>query len=75
MNEEPFASWVTVHSIIGDRGRDGPLAKSSDGVVPYPSSHLDAAVSELVVPIGHGAYEHPRAIAEILRILNQDEGR
>jgi pimeloyl-ACP methyl ester carboxylesterase len=71
MHEEPFAPWVTVHSIIGDRGRSGPLAKSSDGVVAYTSSHLDAAVSELVVPTGHGAYEHPRAVAEILRILNQ----
>lgn len=75
MDEEPFAPWVTVHSIIGDRGRGGPLAKSSDGVVPYTSSHLDAAVSELVVPTGHGAYEHPRAVTEILRILNQDQGR
>jgi len=75
MNEEPFAPWVTVHSIIGNRGHSGPLAKSSDGVVPYTSSHLDAAVSELVVPTGHGAYKHPRAVAEILRILNQDQGR
>lgn len=75
MNEKPFAPWVTVHSIIGDRGRNGPLAQSSDGVVPYASSHLDAAASELVVPTGHGAYEHPRAVAEILRILNQDQGR
>jgi triacylglycerol esterase/lipase EstA (alpha/beta hydrolase family) len=75
MNEEPFAPWVTVHSIIGDRGRGGPIAKSSDGVVSYASSHLDTAASELVVPTGHGAYEHPRALAEILRILNQAQGR
>lgn len=71
MDEKPIAPWVTVHSIIGDRGRGGPLALSSDGVVPYASSHLDAAASELVVPAGHGAYEHPRAVAEILRILNR----
>jgi len=70
LNALPFAPWVTVHSIIGNRGRRGPLAKSSDGVVPYSSSHLDVAVSELIVPTGHGAYEDPQAVAEILRILN-----
>jgi pimeloyl-ACP methyl ester carboxylesterase len=65
----PFAPQVTAHSIIGNRGRSGPLAESSDGVVPYSSSHLDAAVSELIVPAGHGAYKDPRTAAEILRIL------
>src|SRR5438045_5024962 len=40
------------HSIIGNRGKPGPLADSSDGVVPYWSSHLDGAQSELIVP-GH----------------------
>lgn len=75
LNEKPFAPKVIAHSIIGNRGRGGPLAESSDGVVPYASSHLDAAVSELVLPAGHGAYEHPRAVSEILRILNQGEIR
>jgi pimeloyl-ACP methyl ester carboxylesterase len=69
LNALPFASWVTTHSIIGNRGRKGPLERSSDGVVPYTSSHLDAAVSEVVVPTDHGAYKDPRAVAEILRIL------
>ena len=55
--------------------RDGPLSQSSDGVVPYASSHLDATASELIVPTGHGAYEHPRAVSEILRILNQAASR
>ncbi|MEZ5304747.1 MAG: alpha/beta fold hydrolase [Verrucomicrobiales bacterium] len=64
---------VPFHSIIGDRGKGGnpdqtkPL--SSDGVVPYWSSHLDGAQSELVVPSGHGAHQHPAAIAEVRRIL------
>lgn len=69
LNALPFASWVTTHSIIGNRGWEGPLAESSDGVVPYASSHLDVAASELIVPTDHGAYKDPRAVDEILRIL------
>jgi pimeloyl-ACP methyl ester carboxylesterase len=65
----PFAKGVTVHSIIGDRGKSGPLEESSDGVVPYSSSHIDAAASEKIVHAGHGAFHHPEAIAEIQRIL------
>jgi pimeloyl-ACP methyl ester carboxylesterase len=56
------------HSIIGDRGRsDTP--NSSDGVVPYWSSHLSSAESEKIVPTGHEAMEDPRAVEEIRRIL------
>jgi hypothetical protein len=58
-----------VHSIIGDRGKAGPLELSSDGVVRYTSSHIDAAASEKIVPAGHGAFRHPEAIAEIRRVL------
>ncbi len=56
------------HSIIGDRGR-GNTPNSSDGVVPYWSSHLTSAKSEVIVPYGHGAMDDPQAIAEIRRIL------
>jgi hypothetical protein len=56
------------NSIIGDRGR-GDTPKSSDGVVPYWSSHLDSAQSKLIVPTGHGAMEHPKSVEEIRRIL------
>lgn len=59
---------VPHHSIIGDRGK-GTTPDSSDGVVPYWSSHLDSAESELIVPDGHGAYDDPKAIAEMRRIL------
>ena len=59
---------VPYHSIIGDRGRhDSP--KSSDGVVPYWSSHLDGAVSECIVPGSHPCCELPQTIAEVDRIL------
>jgi hypothetical protein len=56
------------HSIIGDRGR-GNSPNSSDGVVPYWSSHLEGAQSELIVPGGHGAYTLPQTVAELKRIL------
>jgi hypothetical protein len=41
----------------------------SDGVVPYWSSHMDTAESELIVPSGHDAHQNPQAIAEVERIL------
>jgi hypothetical protein len=61
---------VPYHSIIGDRGR-GDTPNSSDGVVPYWSSHLDGAQSEKIVPSGHGAEHSPEAITEVLRILRE----
>ena len=64
---------IPFHSIIGDRGKEG--GTSSDGIVPYSSSHLDGATSELIVPAGHDVYEHPRAIAEVKRILRNHLGR
>src|SRR6185369_4370193 len=62
------------HSIIGNRGKPGPLADSSDGVVPYWSSHLDGAQSEVIVPGPHGACELPQTIAELDRILRLNLG-
>ncbi len=60
------------HSIIGNRGKPGPLADSSDGVVPYWSSHLDYAKSEVIVPGPHGCYDYPGSITELKRILHLD---
>ena len=60
---------VPYHSIIGNRGRPGPLADSSDGVVAYWSSHLNGAKSECIVPGPHGSCELPQTIAELDRIL------
>lgn len=59
---------VPTHSIIGDRGRGNGLA-GSDGVVPYTSSHLASAESELVVPTGHGGFDNPQSVAELKRII------
>jgi pimeloyl-ACP methyl ester carboxylesterase len=55
-------------SIIGDRGR-GDTPNSSDGVVPYWSSHLEGAQSELIVPGDHGSFALPQSVAELKRIL------
>jgi hypothetical protein len=68
LNERPLPKDVPVHSIIGDRGR-GNTPDSSDGVVPYWSSHLKSATSEKIVPSDHGALRHPDGIAETRRIL------
>ena len=67
-NKVPLAEEVPCHTIYGIRkGKPGP--GSSDGIVPYWSSHLDNTVSEVPVPSGHGAHRHPIAIAEVKRIL------
>jgi hypothetical protein len=65
----PLRYPVQLHSIIGNRGKEGPLEESSDGIVPYWSSHIAEAVSEKIVPSGHAALEDPDAIAEVKRIL------
>jgi pimeloyl-ACP methyl ester carboxylesterase len=68
----PVPDHVRTHSIIGNRGWKGPLEKSTDGIVPYTSSRLEGATSELIVPARHGAFRHPAAKAEIIRILHLD---
>lgn len=68
INTLPIVSGIPCHTIIGDRGkRDSP--DSSDGFVPYWSSHLDGATSEKIVPSGHSVHQHPQAIEEVKRIL------
>jgi hypothetical protein len=49
---------------FGDRCR-GDTPNSSDGVVPYWSSHLDGTQSELIVPGPHGSFALPQTIAEL----------
>jgi len=64
---------VPYHSIIGDRGK-GDSPNSTDGVVPYWSSHFDKAQSEVIVPGPHGSTELPQTIAELDRILRLHVG-
>jgi len=68
VNKLPITPGIPYHSIIGDRGR-GDTPNSSDGVVPYWSSHLNGARSELVVNSDHGAQYNPQTIREVERIL------
>jgi len=68
INTIPITPGVPYNTIIGDRGR-GDSPNSSDGVVPYWSSHMDGAQTEYIVPSGHGAHQDPKAIADVLRIL------
>ena len=68
LNNLPLPEHITCHSIIGDRGR-GDTPESSDGVVPYWSSHLNPVASETIVPSNHSVQEHPDAAKELKRIL------
>ena len=68
INKLPIAPRIPYHSIMGDRGK-GDTPDSSDGVVAYWSSHLDGAVSEKIVPSGHGSHENLEGIEEARRIL------
>ena len=73
INTIPINKDIPYHSIIGDRGKGGnkdhTKPMSSDGFVPYWSSHVEGAQSELIVPSGHSAHQNPEAIKEVRRIL------
>ncbi len=78
INTIPLTPGIPYHSIMGDRGKGGNKDKtppiSTDGIVPYWSSHLDGAQSELIVPSSHSAHQNPQAIAEVRRILRLHAG-
>ena len=71
----PPEPGIPYHSIIGDRGKGGNLDRtepvSSDGIVPYWSSHLDGAESEIVIPSEHWTILHQQGMDEVKRILVQ----
>lgn len=60
---------VPTHSVIGDRGK-GDSPKSSDGVVPYWSSHISWG-SEKIVPADHSVQDAPETAEELKRILKE----
>jgi pimeloyl-ACP methyl ester carboxylesterase len=61
---------VHFHSIIGVTHGTG--TNSSDGFVPYSSSHIDGVDSEVLVPASHSqVHDHPQSVLEIRRILRQ----
>jgi pimeloyl-ACP methyl ester carboxylesterase len=68
INKIPIVPGIPYHTIQGDRGR-GDTPNSSDGVVPYWSSHMEGAKSECIVPSDHSAHQNPKAFDEVARIL------
>jgi pimeloyl-ACP methyl ester carboxylesterase len=68
----PISPKVPYHSIIAKLKPEVPLAQSNDGVVPYPSAHLEGAQSEKVILSGHSVQETAAAVLEVRRILHED---
>jgi hypothetical protein len=68
LKEVPFRKGLKINSVIGDRGK-GDTPNSSDGIVPYWSSHLDHVESERIVPYGHSVQLGPETAVEVKRIL------
>jgi pimeloyl-ACP methyl ester carboxylesterase len=79
INKLPLSTTIPYHVIVGDRGKGGnpdhTKPVKGDGFVPYWSSRLDGAVSELTVPSGHSAHQNPEAIKEVNRILKTHSNR
>jgi len=61
------------HSIIGNNRKAGEKG-GTDGIVPYSSSHMDGAESELVVLSGHSVQDRQPSIREVRRILMEHAG-
>ena len=64
---------VAFHSIIGAKYA-GPVASTTDSVVPYRSSHLDKVESEVRVRSDHGVQRDAESIIEVRRILRKHVG-
>ena len=60
---------VPTHSIIGDQGK-GDTPKSSDGVVPYWSSHI-AWGTEKIVPADHSVQDCMETANDMKRLLGE----
>lgn len=58
---------VPTHSIIGDQG-DNDTPQSSDGIVPYWSSHIPWG-TEQIVPSGHSVQDIPETAEAFGKIL------
>ena len=68
--EIPVSPSVKAHSIIPVKD-EGDLQRGRDGVVAYPSAHVDYVESELVVRGGHSCLNQPATIEEVRRILHE----
>lgn len=73
--EQPTPYHPKIHSIIGDRGKASGVG-SSDGVVPYWSSHLDQVESEQFIPASHThATNNPENVQMVRAILYEHIGK
>ena len=59
LDQLPLTPGTDAHIITG----------SMDWVVHHSSATVEGAESNIEVPAGHGSFHHPKAIAEIIRIL------
>lgn len=64
---------VPTHSVIGDQGDDGPREESSDGVVPYWSSHFGWG-DEAMVPASHSVQKAPETAECLKKLLREYQG-
>jgi pimeloyl-ACP methyl ester carboxylesterase len=64
---------IQSHSIIAEL-RDPPSAGATDGIVPYSSSHLERAGSELLFHGSHICLNNPAVIEEVRRVLREHAG-
>lgn len=69
LDELPIAPDVKVHSVVGQKS-SGPIEEADDGVVSYPSAHLDRG-TEVVVHDEHSLQGNPATVAEVRRILRE----
>jgi pimeloyl-ACP methyl ester carboxylesterase len=73
INTIPVTPGIPHNVICGDRGRGGNKDRTkpvmSDGFVPFWSSHMETAQSEIIVPSHHSVHQNPQAIDEVERIL------
>ena len=60
---------ILYHSIIGNQNNTQDLDKMTDGIVPYWSSHLAGATSEIIIHGGHSVHEQTETTLELRRIL------
>lgn len=70
LSETPFSTTVPYFTVCGNKDAAG-VPGGTDGIVPYWSSHLDTARSELIVESGHSVQDNAAAIEEVRKILLQ----
>ena len=68
LEELPMEPRVQVASIIGCQDGCSDPAHSTDGVVPYWSSHLEG-VPETMIPSNHSGQNHPQCAEQVRKLL------